>query len=217
MKVIYDAAHAFGVNYKGKSIFNYGDVSTCSFHATKLFHTGEGGAIFCKNEDLYKNLFDKHNFGHKGQLEFAGLGINAKMSELQAGMGLAVLPYVQDLIEYRRKIVAIYDKHLDFKKIKKVKIRKGVEWNYSYYPIIFEDENTLLKVEGLLKQNNIYPRRYFYPSLNTLNYVAYSAMENSERISKSILCLPLYYNLEFENVERISALVNTATYLSEIL
>ena len=97
LKVIYDAAHCFGVKYKGTSIFNYGDVSTCSFHATKLFHTGEGGAIFCKDEYLYKDLFDKHNFGHKGELDFSGLGINGKMSELQAGMGFAVLPYVQEI------------------------------------------------------------------------------------------------------------------------
>lgn len=212
LKIIYDAAHSFGVNYKRKSIFNFGDVSTCSFHATKLFHTGEGGAMFCKSKDLYKNLFDKHNFGHKGELDFSGLGINAKMSELQAAMGLAVLPYVKNLTEYRKNIVFNYDKLLDFRKIKKIKIRGGTEWNYSYYPIIFEDENTLLKVEESLKENEIYPRRYFYPSLNNLNYVSYAKMGNSERISKSVLCLPLYFNLGVENVELISALVNKTTY-----
>lgn len=212
LKVIYDAAHCFGVKYKGTSLFNYGDVSTCSFHATKLFHTGEGGAIFCKDIDLYKDLFDKHNFGHKSKLDFSGLGINGKMSELQAGMGLAILPYVQKLIEARKKIVAEYNKLLNLEKIKTIKIRAEVDWNYSYYPVIFENENILLKVETALKKNNIYPRRYFYPSLNTLNYVEYSEMKNSESISKSILCLPLYYNLAYYYVERISDIINNAVY-----
>ena len=103
LKVIYDAAHCFGVKYKGESIFNFGDVSTCSFHATKIFHTGEGGAMFCKDPELYKKLFYSHNFGHKGETDFHGLGINAKMSELQAAMGLAVLPHLSGLIEARKK------------------------------------------------------------------------------------------------------------------
>src|SRR5690242_2197737 len=101
LKVIYDAAHCFGVKYKGQSIFKYGDVSTCSFHATKLFHTGEGGAMFTNDEELHHKLFYHHNFGHKGQLDFYGLGINAKMSEMQAAMGLAILPYINEIIASR--------------------------------------------------------------------------------------------------------------------
>ena len=112
LKVIYDAAHCFGVKHKGRSLFEFGDVSTCSFHATKLFHTGEGGAMFCNNEDLHKKLFYSHNFGHNGPLEFHGLGINAKMSELQSAMGLAVLPYVKDLIQSRKEIAELYDHFL---------------------------------------------------------------------------------------------------------
>ncbi len=103
LKVIYDAAHCFGVEYKGRSIFDYGDISTCSFHATKLFHTGEGGALFTKDEELMHKLFYHHNFGHKGQEDFYGLGINAKMSELQAAMGLAVFPYLEEIMAGRRK------------------------------------------------------------------------------------------------------------------
>ena len=95
LKVIYDGAHAFGVTYKGKSIFEYGDISTCSFHATKLFHTGEGGAIFCKDQDLFHQIYYSHNFGHNGPLDFYGLGINGKISELQAAMGLAVFPNME--------------------------------------------------------------------------------------------------------------------------
>ncbi len=209
LKVIYDAAHAFNVSYKGKSIFNYGDVSTCSFHATKIFHTGEGGAIFCKDKRLYDELFFRHNFGHNGPLNFYGLGINAKMSELQAGMGLAVLPYLNDTIQSRRKLIGHYNNKLNFNNFRNITIRENTEWNYSYYPIIFENENILLKVQKALEEKNIYPRRYFYPSLNTLDYVEYSEMYISESISKSILCLPLYSQLKVKQVEEISEIVNT--------
>ena len=112
LKVIYDAAHCFGVRYKGKSIFDYGDVSTCSFHATKLFHTAEGGAMFCKDEQLNHKLFYSHNFGHNGPLDFYGLGINAKISELQAAMGLAVIPHLNQIITTRNKVVDYYNRHL---------------------------------------------------------------------------------------------------------
>lgn len=207
LKVIYDAAHCFAVNYQGKSLFEYGDISTCSFHATKLFHTGEGGAMFCKDEELYKKMFYSHNFGHKGELDFHGLGINAKMSELQAGMGLAVLPYVDDLILIRQKIVAAYNENLNFKKFRKLKIREATDWNFSYYPIIFEDEEILLKVQQALNKEQIFPRRYFYPSLNTLGYVDYQEMKISEKVSKTVLCLPLYKELKISEIEAISALI----------
>lgn len=208
LKVIYDAAHSFGVKYKGESLFSYGDVSTCSFHATKLFHTGEGGAMFCKDEELNQQLFYSHNFGHKGELEFHGLGINAKMSELQAAMGLAVLPYIQEIIESRKQVVKTYDKNLNFNKLKKMLIREDTDWNYSYYPIIFENEKQLLKVQKALNKEQIFPRRYFYPSLNTLDYVTFIEMKISEDISKRILCLPLYKDLNNVEIESISGIVN---------
>lgn len=112
LKVIYDAAHCFGVKYKGKSIFEYGDISTCSFHATKIFHTGEGGAIFCKDQELFHQMYYSHNFGHNGPLDFHGLGINGKISELQAAMGLAVLPYMESIFNGRREAVEMYRKLL---------------------------------------------------------------------------------------------------------
>ncbi|WP_341481583.1 DegT/DnrJ/EryC1/StrS family aminotransferase [Christiangramia lutea] len=143
LKVIYDAAHCFGVKYKDTSLFNYGDVSSCSFHATKLFHTGEGGAMFCRDEKLYNELFYRHNFGHDGPDKFQGLGINAKLSELQAGMGLAVLPYVEKNIANRREILNIYDTELDFTNIRRLKIRENTTWNFAYYPIIFQSEKNL--------------------------------------------------------------------------
>ncbi|MNR17304.1 dTDP-4-amino-4,6-dideoxy-D-glucose transaminase [compost metagenome] len=123
LKVIYDAAHCFGVEYNGKSIFEYGDISTCSFHATKLFHTGEGGAMFANDQDLQRKIFYTHNFGHNGALAFYGLGINGKMSELQAAMGLAVLPYMKTVLEERKKVVDYYNSNLDFSKIRTLKIR----------------------------------------------------------------------------------------------
>lgn len=187
LKVIYDAAHSFGVKYKGESLLNFGDVSTCSFHATKIFHTGEGGAMFCKDEELNHELFYSHNFGHKGELDFHGLGINAKMSELQAAMGLAVLPYIQEIIESRKEVVKTYDKNLNFEKLRKLVIREDTEWNYSYYPIIFENEKQLLKVQEALNKEQIFPRRYFYPSLNTLEYVEFAEMKSSGNITKDSL------------------------------
>ena len=206
--VIYDAAHCFGVNYNGKSIFEYGDISTCSFHATKLFHTGEGGALFTKNPNLFHQCFYSHNFGHNGPLDFHGLGINGKLSELQAAMGLAVLPYMQDILESRKVAVDLYDSALDYVKLRKIKIRNNTEWNYSYYPVIFETEAQLIRVQKELNDLQIFPRRYFFPSLNTVTYVNRFSMPISESISKRIMCLPLYHNLEVSDLIHIASQIN---------
>ncbi len=208
LAVIYDAAHCFGVEYNGKSIFEYGDVSTCSFHATKLFHTAEGGAMFTNNLELRHQLYYSHNFGHDGPLDFHGLGINAKISELQAAMGLSVLPYMQEILDARKKITQTYDSLLDFSKIQKLKIRENTQWNYSYYPIVFDSEARLLEVQALLNQNDIYPRRYFYPSLNTVPFVKPSSMPVSERIASKVMCLPLYKDLNDEDQLKIIHLIN---------
>jgi dTDP-4-amino-4,6-dideoxygalactose transaminase len=127
LKVIYDAAHAFSVTYNGKSIFDFGDVSTCSFHATKLFHTGEGGAMFCNDVDLFHKLFYSHNFGHNGPLAFHGLGINGKISELQAAMGLAVLPYLENILASRKNAVDFYDTFLSQSELKRNPRRNKLE------------------------------------------------------------------------------------------
>ncbi|MGO1752176.1 MAG: DegT/DnrJ/EryC1/StrS family aminotransferase [Psychroflexus sp.] len=203
LKVIYDAAHCFAVKYQGQSVFNYGDVSTCSFHATKLFHTGEGGAAFVQDDKTYHEIFYRHNFGHKDALRYHGLGINAKMSELQAAMGLSVLPYMDEIIQERKKVCDYYDAHLDFSKLSKLKIRSGTDWNYSYYPVIFQTEEDLLKAEAKLNQNNIYPRRYFYPSLENLPYIDSKNCSISESISQRVLCLPLYVGLKITELEII--------------
>ena len=208
LKVIYDAAHCFGVKYKGKSIFEYGDVSTCSFHATKLFHTGEGGAIFCNDDELRHKIFYSHAFGHLGPDDFYGVGINGKISELQCAMGLALLPYIDTILDNRKFIVEIYNKGLNNFKLSNLKLRKDTIWNYSYYPIIFESEHKLNQVQNLLINENIFPRRYFFPSLNSLPYVPNSYHKVSDVISKSILCIPLYYNLSKYEIDKIISIIN---------
>jgi len=208
LKVIYDAAHCFGVKYKNQSIFDFGDVSTCSFHATKLFHTAEGGAVFSKDKEVQHQLFYSHNFGHNGPLEFHGLGINGKISELQAAMGLAVLPHMDVVLEDRKRVVDFYIKSLDFSKLKTLKIREETDWNFSYFPIIFESESDLLKAQNVLNLETIFPRRYFYPSLNTLEFINGENMPISETVAKTILCLPLYVGLSEVDLNRIVKLIN---------
>ena len=210
LKVIYDAAHGFGVNYNNKSIFEYGDVSTCSFHATKLFHTGEGGAAFCNDEGLRKKIFYSHNFGHNGPLDFHGLGVNGKISELQGAMGLSVLPYMKEIVSSRKYTVEFYDQELNFSEIQKMKLREGTEWNYSYYPVIFENEEKLLNVQKTLNAKQIFPRRYFYPSLNTINYVVGKEMPISESVAKRILCLPLFAGMDQTDLNTIVSKINAA-------
>ena len=208
LRVIFDAAHCFGVIYKGKSIFEYGDISTCSFHATKLFHTGEGGALFTKEPELFHKCFYSHNFGHNGPLDFHGLGINGKISELQAAMGLSVLPYMQQIIKSRKEVVDFYNRNLDFDKLKAIKIRENTNWNYSYYSIIFETEQILLNVQSALNEKQIFPRRYFYPSLNTIQYVKGGKLQISEDISKRILCLPLFKEINQLELQEIVETIN---------
>jgi dTDP-4-amino-4,6-dideoxygalactose transaminase len=210
LKVIYDAAHCFGVTFKEKSIFSYGDVSTCSFHATKLFHTGEGGALICQNPEVFHEMFYRHNFGHNGTLEFHGIGINAKMNELQAAVGLSVLPYISEIIKLRQSVCETYDQLLDWDRINKLQIRLGTSWNYSYYPVIFSSESKLLEVETVLNENGIVPRRYFYPSLSTLPYVKPNKeLLVSDDIAPRVMCLPLYHGLENEDLKRIARLINS--------
>ena len=208
LKVIYDAAHCFGVEYKSKSIFEYGDVSTCSFHATKIFHTGEGGVIFCKDSNLFQKIFYSHNFGHLTETEFYGLGINAKMSEIHAALGLTIIKHIDDIFLKRKNVVSYYDKNLDFSKIRKIKIRELTNWNYSYYPLIFKNETQLNGVLKKLNDVQIFPRRYFYPSLNTLNYVDYKKCLISEEISSKILCLPLFVGIEEMDLKLICDIIN---------
>ncbi|MFC3414172.1 DegT/DnrJ/EryC1/StrS family aminotransferase [Algoriphagus hitonicola] len=209
LKVIYDAAHCFGVRYKGKSIFEYGDISTCSFHATKLFHTGEGGAVFCKDPDLFHQVYYSHNFGHNGPIAFYGLGVNGKISELNAAMGLAVLPYMDDILKKRKAITAEYIKQFESQpSIKLLQLFRDTHWNHSYFPILFESEDALLKAEDKLKENDILPRRYFYPSLSDLNYVKSQSIEIANDIASRVLCLPIFYELILDDLKKVVQVIN---------
>ena len=207
LKVIYDAAHCFGVKYKGESILNWGDVSTLSFHATKLFHTGEGGAVVCNNDELAHKIFYHHNFGHNGPEEFFGLGINAKISELNAAMGLAIFPYLEEIIANRKHICELYDKLLSDLNLRTLLLRDNTQSNYSYYPVIFPSEELLLKTQKTLNSKEIFPRRYFYPSLNRLPYLAMRKMPVAEDISRRVLCLPLFFDLAERVLEEISEVI----------
>jgi dTDP-4-amino-4,6-dideoxygalactose transaminase len=210
LKVIYDAAHAFGVKYDGKAILNYGDISTLSFHATKLFHTVEGGAVVTNDDAIAHRIGYMRNFGHNGQEDFWGVGINGKNSEFHAAMGLCILPRIDAIISRRRELSKIYD--ACFKELNVVVKRPVVNditaYNYAYYPVVFANEQELLMVRDSLQAAGIYPRRYFYPSLNTLTYLQDRiVMQVSEDISGRVLCLPLYNDLSDDIIRQICHII----------
>ena len=208
LRVIYDAAHCFGTQYKGKSIFAYGDISTTSFHATKLFHTIEGGAIFTQDVELLKKIAYMRNFGHDGPEKFNGVGINGKNSEFHAAMGLVNLRYVGDILRKRKEISYHYDRNLINLQLKFIQIEKDSVFNYAYYPLVFESEENLLTCVKALSRFEITGRRYFYPSLNHLPYVeSRHILFHSEGISKRILCLPLYHDLDKEEIDLICRVI----------
>lgn len=201
--VIYDAAHCFGVKYKGKSIFDWGDISTCSFHATKIFHTGEGGAAFVNNEELYKGVFDGHNFGHNGPTDFKSVGINGKMSELSAAMGLSVLPYMSEIVKKRKENYDLYEEMLREDAMFMV-LRNDTAWNFSYTQILLKREVDISSVIRMFEENRITLRRYFYPSLNKIEYLNQDIeLSNSEMISTKILTLPNYFTLQVDVTREI--------------
>jgi dTDP-4-amino-4,6-dideoxygalactose transaminase len=157
---------------------------------------------------LFHKIYYSHNFGHNGPLAFYGLGINGKISELHAAMGLSILPYMDELIASRKRIVEKYDNLFnDIRVIKKIKLRTGTKWNFSYYPLIFSSEKILLTVESKLNAIDVMPRRYFYPSLNKLSYCLSGDMEVAQSISSSILCIPIYHDLLDSDVKKIAELI----------
>lgn len=203
LKVIYDAAHCFATSYKGQSVLNYGDISCISFHATKLFHSIEGGAVITQSPDLLEKIASLRNFGHNGPYEFKGIGINGKNSEFHAAMGLCNLNYVDKIVAKRKLDSQLYDKWLNNQNFLRPEINQQCEYNYAYYPIIFQSEKDCLGIMDTLQTRNIFPRRYFYPSLSKLNYVPKSECKVSEDIASRILCLPLYYDLSSSEIEMI--------------
>ena len=208
LKVIYDAAHAFGVKVNGKSVFEYGDISTCSLHSTKLYHSVEGGLIITQNSDLLKKLASIRNFGISGFDSFSELGINGKNSEFHAAMGLTNLKHTEAIHNQRKKLSECYDKNLKTLKARKVAWHKDATQNYAYYPVVLESEELLLKIKAELDLNEIFTRRYFYPSLaSSLPYLPKVEFPITEDISRRVLCLPLYFDLTEEEIDYICRLI----------
>lgn len=215
LKIIYDAAHAFGVEYtkeNGKvgSLLEHGDASILSFHATKVFHCIEGGAVIVKDKDTENKIREFINFGYDpmGGGKLNPLGTNCKLSEFHAAMGLAVLDNIDLILEKRRKIVENYRRQLSNELEFQVHNKKSSE-NYAYFPVILKDEIQLKNLVILLNSKCIFPRRYFYPSLDTISYsTGESYCPNSREISKRILCLPLFPDLNENTQSGIIKLIN---------
>ncbi|MFV0599411.1 MAG: DegT/DnrJ/EryC1/StrS family aminotransferase [Bacteroidales bacterium] len=213
LKVIYDAAHAFGVRINGESILNYGDMSTLSFHATKTYNTIEGGALICKDEQTKKRIDYLKNFGFAGETEVVAPGINAKMDEVRAAYGLLNLKYVDKAIENRKLIAQTYREGLkSIKGISFLNVIEGVRHNYSYFPIFVDEKEYGLTRDELynkLKENNILGRRYFYPLIS--DFSTYRELDSANpanlpvanKVAEQVICLPIYDNLEIVDVERV--------------
>lgn len=202
LKVIYDGAHAFGVRVNGRSIFSYGDISTTSFHATKVFHTIEGGGVFTSQPELLKKMTFLRNFGHDGHERFNGIGINGKNSEFHAAMGLTNLPHLTDILQKRKGQSEHYKSLLGILPITYPSTSQIEDYNYCYFPIIFPSEVLMLQSKKALEDQQIGTRRYFYPGLNNLDYTG-GACPVSDEISTRVLCLPLFHSLTREEQKRI--------------
>lgn len=212
LKVIYDAAHAIGSTYKGRSLLEYGDISATSLHATKLLNTGEGGGCITTDDALAKKLERIRFFGHDENKEIVEDGFNGKMTEIHAALGIANLKYADDVLADRKQKYLRYREALSCVEGLGFQNLKLGEPNYSYFPVVFETEERLLKVEAALNAKKIYPRRYFYPSVNTLDKIVHHApMPVSEDIASRILCLPLYWNLEDDVMSDILAITASAS------
>lgn len=213
LKVIYDAAHTFGVEVKGNGIGTFGDASMFSFHATKVFHTIEGGAVVYKNPSMGKVLNDLKNFGITGSESVEYIGGNAKMNEFQAAMGLCNLRHVDLEIEKRRTVVERYVSNLEnVDGVKLSKVQDGVKSNYAYFPVVFEGyKKTRDEIFEALKTEGVMARKYFYPLTNDFDCYKdkYSSATTpiAKHIADSVLTLPLYAELELEIVDKICDII----------
>ena len=216
LKIIYDAAHAFGVCYKGESILKHGDLSTMSFHATKVFNTFEGGTIVCPDIKTKKRIDDLKNFGFHDEVTVVAPGINAKMNEIQAAFGLLQLKHIDKAITRRQEIDSFYRKELaNIKGITCPALPADTQYNYAYFPILVEKEYPLTR-DGLnekLREHGIFPRRYFYPLISEfpmyrgLSSAAQQNLPVAHKIAERVLCLPIYPALEDENILRIISVI----------
>lgn len=210
LKVIYDAAHAFGVTFKDKSLLAYGDAATLSFHATKLFHSIEGGAIVFKHKEDLDRAKKAINFGIAGPEEVDSLGINAKMNEFQAAMGLCVLDELENNLSSRSAVWNTYAEALGTQ-FQLQKIHPGVQYNYAYFPVVFDTAEQATQVLNALKENDVIARRYFYPSLDTVDYFQIEYHQPlSKDIASRILCLPIYSGIEASSQSTIINIIKAA-------
>jgi dTDP-4-amino-4,6-dideoxygalactose transaminase len=213
LKVVYDAAHAFGVQYKRESVLSYGDISTLSFHATKLFHTIEGGAVITNNDEIAKNMRLMINFGITSPTTIESIGINGKMNEFEAAMGLCILDEMEEVSQKRKDVYERYKEELDGL-VQFQEQNAHSTQNYGYFPIVLKDETQLLKIQKALNEKQIFPRRYFYPSLDTLNYIELKQYSPISRdISGRALALPMYPELK-EN-DQIGTIKIIKAYFNE--
>lgn len=207
LPIIYDAAHAFGVNYKGESILNYGLISTLSFHATKLFHTIEGGAIITANDEVATKVRKLINFGITSPTDIECAGTNGKMNEFEAAMGLCILDEIDNINNKREIIWKKYQQAFTHDLLFQY-FNDNSQNNFAYAPILFYSEKQLLKVQKALNKENIAPRRYFYPSLDSLAYIdTNKPCPISNTIASRILCLPIYPDLSNEQQDHIIKIV----------
>lgn len=212
LKVIYDAAHAFGVKYKNKSISNYGDISMFSFHATKVFNSIEGGCLVYKDKLLKSSFESIKNFGLDGEEECRTIGLNAKMNEFQAAMGVCNLRHVNEYIEKRRVLYERYQSRLsDVKGIKVLNKQENVQSNYAYFPVVFDGfKKNRDEIKAILKKNNIEARKYFYPltsDFECCKNFEHGGTPVADYVSKHILTLPLYPDLSLKDVDYICDLI----------
>jgi dTDP-4-amino-4,6-dideoxygalactose transaminase len=212
IKVIYDAAHAIGSTYKGRSLLEYGDISAASLHATKILNTAEGGGCIANDLELHEKLKRIRFFGHNEEKNnIIEDGFNGKMTEVNAALGLANLKYYDKVLGDRKIKYNYYKDSLEHLNSIRFQINKVGISNFSYFPVIFNSEKELLNVQSMLNENNIFPRRYFYPSVNKfVNILKYKKVPISEDIASRILCLPQYYKLEIEDIDRITKIIGEA-------
>jgi dTDP-4-amino-4,6-dideoxygalactose transaminase len=210
LHLIYDAAHAFGASFDGRALASFGDVATLSFHATKLFHTVEGGAVVTDDEEIARRVEYLRNFGHQGQEAFQGIGINGKNSELHAAMGLCLLPRMTEVLAERRVLSHRYDDHFAalHHALRRPVLRSGLTYNHAYYPLLLADSAQVVEVQRRCAEAGVLTRRYFYPSLSgALPYVSEAEVPVAHDAASRVLCLPLYTGMPYTALDRIASLV----------
>ena len=211
LKVIYDAAHAIGSTYQSRSIMECGDISATSLHSTKILNSGEGGLCITNDQRLYEKLKRIRFFGFSENKEVVEDGFNGKMTEIHAGLGLVNLEYLYEVLADRKLKYTHYLTNLSQISTLSFQNLKLGETNYSYFPVIFESTDALFSVERALNNKKIFPRRYFYPSLNTYDRIVdYKSAPISESVSERIMCLPLYYSLSLQDIDKIIEIIRAS-------